>query len=223
MPYRIAPPARSQPGGWLPLAALNLRENPFGECTAQQRAELAVVDLDPARRFLEGTRRAVQFIGDCGRGKSTHLHALRVQLSSARYVYLPEVGRPPRLPDADPLLVDEAQRLSAWRRWRLLRRGSNLVLGTHVDLGKPLRRAGYRVQTIRVAESLTATQIAKIANRRIAAVRLGLDRPIPRLSVAEAARLQRCFGTDVRAMESYLYERIQQYAGVDRGEMQLVD
>jgi hypothetical protein len=47
-----------------PFHALNLWRNPFGELTRSQRAELALVDVDPWRMALEDSRTVLQFIGD---------------------------------------------------------------------------------------------------------------------------------------------------------------
>jgi len=60
----------------LPFAHLNLRRNPFGELDLSQRAALAVVDVDRFVRRLAQPGYAVQFTGDRGRGKTTHLLAI---------------------------------------------------------------------------------------------------------------------------------------------------
>ena len=72
-----SPPAKSPPakspaagssgvGSWLPWAWCNLRRNPFGELTRQERVELAVVDVDSIAARIDGPHCAVQLIGDCG-------------------------------------------------------------------------------------------------------------------------------------------------------------
>ena len=50
----------------------------------------------------------MQFLGDKGQGKTTHLLALERSLPAARYVYLPEDGPQPIIPTQRPLLIDEA-------------------------------------------------------------------------------------------------------------------
>jgi fumarate reductase flavoprotein subunit len=61
----------------LPFAHLNLRFNPFGELDLHLRADVAVVDLADWPKRLAAGRFAIQFLADCGRGKTTHLLALR--------------------------------------------------------------------------------------------------------------------------------------------------
>ncbi len=208
---------------WLPFAAFNLRCNPFGEKTQDDRAALAVVDAQRWVSVATQPQRAIQFIGECGRGKTTHLLALRRILPEAAYVYLPEDGPLPEIPRGRPLMIDEAQRLPCRTRRQVWRRGGALVLGTHVDLSKTLQRYGYRVETIQVERQADPEQLAKIFNRRLEAARLDPTRPVARISREETAILLTRFETDIRAMESYLYERIQQLAGADCGEVRFID
>ena len=42
---------------------------------------------------------AIEFIGDCGRGKSTRLRWLQSRLPQSTYVYLPEDAPVPAIPD----------------------------------------------------------------------------------------------------------------------------
>ena len=60
----------------LAFAHLNLRRNPFGEPLRAERGELAVADRSMLEEWVERLQRpgfAVQFLGGCGRGKTTHL------------------------------------------------------------------------------------------------------------------------------------------------------
>lgn len=216
---------------WHPFAHLNLSANPFGELTPSDRAAAAIVDTQRWRDWLaDGGRRAVQFIGECGRGKTTHLLALASELKGAHYVYLPphplEARRwvpryclasrapLPDFPNADVLVIDEAQRLPRRLRSELLARGLPLVLGTHCNLARPLRSAGYVQQVVSVATSVTAERVHAIMNRRIEQVRIDQG-PVPRISVQQSEQLCQQFGDDVRAMEGYLYEQFQQQANTD--------
>ncbi len=80
-----------------PFARFHLYRNPFGELTRQERAELAVVDLQPLVQWLNAPTRkgqVLQFVGPCGHGKSTHLLALGRELErtlgDCPYVYFPK-------------------------------------------------------------------------------------------------------------------------------------
>lgn len=226
-------PANS-PLAWLPFAHLNLRYNPFGELTGQQRAAAAVVEIDELVDWLRGpegdsesktrppTRRALQFMGDCGRGKTTHLLTLQTQFPGAAYVYLAADQPTPAIPVGDPLLIDEAQRLPWYVRRRVFRRGVPLILGTHLDLATPLGRAGYMVRTIEVSEHLDARRLVAILNRRIEMARL---RPgeLPLVSQQDAERLIGKFGNNIRAIESYLYDQLQNLMRTKNGQVRFVD
>lgn len=206
---------------WLPLAWCNLRRNPFGELTRQERIELAVVKVDAIMARLPTSRHAVQLIGDCGRGKTTRMLVLAASLPDASYVYLPEDEPCPGIPEGSPLLIDEAQRLPRRVRRTVFDTGLPLVLATHTDLRRPLKRAGYQVHTEEIGGDNDANLIVEVMNRRIDSSRLD-DGPVPRFTTSDAVELLRRFGSDVRGMEGYLYERVQAQV-FSHGEMRFVD
>lgn len=195
----------------LPFAHLNLRRNPFGEPSSRERAALAVVDrelLAPLVRSLAEPGFAVQFTGECGRGKSTHLHALRAHFPDAPYLYFAEGARPPPIPRAPVLFLDETQRLPWRTRRRVFRRGVTLAIGTHRDHSGELARAGLRFETVRL-DGFTPVRVHRIIERRIEWARRAPG-PVPWLGLDGVARLSDRFGGDLRAMESHLYDVFQQ-------------
>ncbi|MEM1069520.1 MAG: hypothetical protein AAGI63_11540 [Planctomycetota bacterium] len=193
---------------WLPWAGVNLRRNPFGELSPEERAELAVVDVEPILARLSEQRVAVQFIGACGRGKTTRMLALLKHLPNASYTYLPEDAACPAIAMGDPILIDEAQRLPRYVRRRIWSSGISLVLSTHRDLRRSLRRSGYRVTTMRIGNGNTPSHVCQLLNRRIDASRLHTG-SVPSLTLRAAECLVSRFGSDIRAMEHHLYEQLQ--------------
>lgn len=191
----------------LPFSHLNLRFNPFGEIPLEHRAELALVDIESIVGQLSDRRAAFQFIGDKGRGKTTHLLALKARFLHAAYVHIPEDEKPP-IPVGDPLMIDEAQRLSRWTRCRVFRCNAPLVLGTHEDYSVELRRAGREVTTIEVGGQLDANRLQQLLERRIEFARRG-EGSVPRVTRKAIDHLLLKFGNDVRAMEGRLYEVFQ--------------
>ncbi|QDT61679.1 hypothetical protein SV7mr_42180 [Stieleria bergensis] len=225
----------------------NLKTNPFGELTRQERSDLAVVSVQPmidvlcdqaetqrnipddnlssGSTSLSATlqpRRAYQLIGRCGRGKSSHLLAMWGQFPSAAYVYLPQWQPCPVIPEAPLLIIDEAQRLPFKVRRKLFSSGIPLLLATHRNLTPWLRYYGYRSVTQRVGATISADKIQAIFNRRIEASRRLPDQPVPHLSTHDAAMLIQRFGTNIRSMENYLYEIVQQQVN-DHGQMRFID
>jgi hypothetical protein len=208
-------------GHWLPWARWNLRRNPFGELTRDERADVAVVDVGAIARGVAGPHHAVQLIGGCGRGKTTRMLTLARQLAGASYVYLPEDGPCPAIAEGDPILIDEAQRLPRAAARLIFARGLPLVLATHRDLSRRLRRFGYAVSTERIGDGNTPELICELLNRRIEASRLGAG-PVPLVSLTDARGLFRRFGSDIRGIEDYLYDRVQTQV-VDDGQMRFID
>jgi len=193
-----------------PYSIHNLSRNPFGELTRAERADLAVVeDMDQWLARLADPRAALQFVGDCGFGKSTHLLALEGRLPGAAYVYYPEFGPRPPLPRQRPVLVDEADRMGWRQHWRLLRGDGPIVIGSHVDYSWRLRQAGFRVTTVNVEQPMAAALAAKILNRRIEASRLRPGLPVPVVDEEFADQLLRQFGWNLRRIEHFLYEQFQ--------------
>ncbi len=204
------PARRVRPG--LPYAHLNLRCNPFGELDFEQRAELAVVELGPLAARLRRPGQAVQFLGDRGRGKTTHLLALQRLLPEAAYRHFADGAPPLVLPEAPILLLDETQRMPLRMRRRVFRPPVSLALGSHTDHAPALRKAGYAVETWQVA-CHDAAQLARIFARRIAWARRGPG-PLPNVPDRSVARLQAQYGDALRAMEHHLYEALQRMEDV---------
>ena len=192
----------------LPFAHLNLRYNPFGELPLEARPALAILDPEPYLELLSQPRAALQFMGERGRGKTTHLLTLRA-LEPGPYLHLPEEGPLPEVPLREPLLyLDETQRLPRRVRKALYRGPSRLVLGAHEDHADELRRAGRPVTTVLVGASLTPERLALILERRIEAARRAPG-PVPEVPLASLESLLSRFGDDLRAIEHHLYERVQ--------------
>ena len=212
-PQRAAPgrqPA-TPPSDARAYAHLNLTRNPFGEASTAERAALAVVDAEHLSDLTEHLARpgfAVQIVGDCGRGKTTHLLALRQAFPEAPWVRV-DPGVRARIPSGTPLFLDEAQYLSLWRRRRLYRlRERSLALGTHFDLREELERAGYEVHTIVPAANASVERLEAMFRARIAWARRAPG-PLPVVPRSTIETLVTLFGDDVRAMEGALYEALQ--------------
>ncbi len=201
-----------------PFEHLNLRRNPFGEIPLDERPALAIVDVKPLLKLLWPSPVAIQFIGEAGRGKTTHLLALRVHFPHAPYVHLPEDEPLPLIPRAPVLFIDETQRLSPWRRRRLFRQAEILVMGTHEDHSRELRRAGIRYHCFRVG-GLSSERLSAIIRQRIEAARRGPG-PVPTLGGSSGQALLACYKDDLRAIEHDLYELFQKIDGV--GEITIV-
>lgn len=191
----------------LPYAHLNLRYNPFGDLDRKQIAKLAVADVAGFVRKLKQPGFAVQFIGDKGRGKTTHLLAIHRCFPNAPYIHINE-GERPEIPEGHPLFIDEIQRLSRFRRNRIFHRPVSFVLGTHIDYSEELTKAGMAVETVRPENSAREFRLFSIFGRRIERARRSPG-PVPRIRPPEIRKLMKRFGNDIRGMENYLYDVFQ--------------
>lgn len=197
----------------LPFFHLNLRRNPFGELTAAERTKLAMVESDDALQHLTSPRSVIQVVGERGYGKTTHLLALAAQYAESAYVHIPE-GQRVTIPDkGEPLLVDEAQRMTYRQRWQTFRSQRRLILGTHEDFEQSLRRAGRHVLTIAADERTDAARVQLVLNARIEFSRRDAG-PIPRVSATTAAKLFQQFRSDLRGIEHSMYLTFQQLRNI---------
>jgi len=196
---------------------LNLRFNPFGEIERSDRTALAVVDIDETVERLERGGFAVQFLGGRGRGKTTHLLAIQASFPDAPYLHIAEGQRAtslPQTPPGMPIFLDELQRLPRKLRSRLFDGRRPLALGTHRNYARHLARAGYDVQTVRLARRLDPAALAEILRRRIEHARRDAASPVPVISDETIADLLWRHGDHVRGIEHELYERFQDLKGL---------
>jgi hypothetical protein len=186
---------------------LNLRRNPFGELTRQEWQAVAVCDAEAlAAALTPGT--AVQVVARCGRGKTTHLLAIGRCRPEARYVRPDTDGVPEG--SWDVLLLDEADRLWPWTRWRLLRSARAVALAVHGDRTWELRALGFRVVTVRPI--VDAERLSALIERRVEVARRAPG-AVPRVPMPSVRALLDRHGDDVRAVVTDLYERFQRLPG----------
>lgn len=198
-----------------PFAHLNLRRNPFGEVPVDERPQLAVADVDEwIEQVQDGT--VVEFVGESGRGKSTHMRLMAHRLPEAVYVHVYEDQPPPEIPDRPVLCVDEAQFLPARMRRDLYWSDANLALGTHVSLAGEIEAAGRTVETVSLGgRTVDANFVRRVMEKRIEWARRD-DGEVPHLSDAAIEWLLEHYEDNLRAMEHHLYEVFQNLDTVRR-------
>ncbi len=200
----------------LAFSHLNLCFNPFGELGAEQRQQLAVVNLLSFEKTLRIKSTAIQFYADHGRGKTTHLLALHKMYSDAQYIKL-YAGSQCDIRPRKILFVDSIENISKRQRLRLYKNTDSIAITSHVDLSRELASAGFRVFNNKV--SATDNNILlEIFNRRIAYARRNAG-DIPVLDMQIIDQLKQLYGDDVRKMEADLYERFQIMQGVESVKM----
>jgi len=217
----------------LPFVHLNLRWNPFGEVPIEERGRLAVLDIEHFVPRLAKPGFAVEFVGDCGRGKSTRLRYLWDHFEDAPFMRVAELpqtgffrnrfsksalpihGKLPKevLATSWPLLfLDEAQFLSRRQRRRLLKPTSSFAVATHESLAADFERAGLAYESVEVA-GISVELVDGIIKRRLEWARRAPG-PLPRVSLAVIEGLVARHGDDIRGIERHLYEVFQKLTEV---------
>ncbi len=185
-------------------ATLNLRWNPFSEPNQDERAALAV-DIP---NFFLTPKQAIVFLGQKGRGKTTHLLALHQKIPNTPYVHLPEFGKHPRIPRAKIVFLDEAQRIPHLIRWFIWQRAKTWVIASHEDHTRELERAGFKVLLIALT-GLSLDKLEAMIEKRLEWARRS-DGDIPRIPKAKLMQLLELYGDDLRTIEGVLYDEYEQ-------------
>lgn len=196
---------------------LNLKYNPFGELTPDERARLAVTNVADFVERLSHSGFALQIMGEQGRGKTSHLLALKRHFPDAAYIYYPEAGPRPVVPQSPILFLDETQRFSQAERLALFKRKAALVIATHQDHIAEFNRVGLEHHTIHL-KGISAQRLHLILEKRLEAARR-TQGAIPYFEDDGVQTLIAQFGDDLRSMEDYLYDIFQHLK--DRGAVRL--
>lgn len=211
-------PSFTLPSLTLPFAHLNLRFNPFGELDIDDRARAAVIDYQQwIDTFLKTPNFILQFSGDCGRGKSTHLHGLKMHLQEhfpdVSYSYFAEDEIVRSLPNkASLLILDETQRIPKRLRQKLWKRNCGLILGTHEDHSQEFVKHGRVFEHV-LLEGITEDKLRQVLEGRLELARrtsnTSILNPIPYFTDNTLKKLIETFGDDIRAIEHHLYDVFQ--------------
>ena len=137
----------------LPYRHLNLCRNPFGVPLERERPALAIANVCHWADQLQNARVAIQLIGDHGRGKSSHLFALKNELETRTNTQVPYIRLRDthRIPAAPIVLLDEGARLPI-RPWWRLRHIRSLALSTHRNMRALVFAFGFFVTTIQIQQ-----------------------------------------------------------------------
>lgn len=191
----------------LAFQQLNLRWNPFSEPEPEDIPRLAVVEVESFVERLKRPGFAVQYLGEAGRGKSTHLMALHEYFPDMPYQRFPENTKVPPIPHAAVLFLDETQRLPPRLRQQIFARRVSFAIGTHEDHSAELAGAGVETVSIRL-QGLAPEHLAQIVQRRIEWARRGPG-PLPGVSAETIARLIEQHGDDLASILGCLYGQFQ--------------
>ncbi len=191
----------------LAFAYLNLCWNPFGDADLEDIPQLAVAQVEQYISHVQQPGFALQFLGQPGRGKTTHLLALRQYFPQAPYLHFAENAAIPEIPCAPLLFLDETQRLSRSLRKQIFNRKVSYVIGTHLDHSFEFRQAGLEYESVHLSD-ITTAQLNMIIQRRLEWARRGPG-PVPTIPESEIAWLIHKYGDNLAAILARLYDEFQ--------------
>jgi chromosomal replication initiation ATPase DnaA len=154
----------------------------------------------------------LQILGDKGHGKTTTLLALteRFKQQGRRVTYehleVEADHFTTALEGLDGFVLDEAQRLTAGERQRLLRAGlGRLVLAGHEDLTPLFTKFNLALTTVRF-DTTTLAHLRAVVARRLEFFAMPEANGWVTVSAEALTYLYKTFGADVRRSEQALYE-----------------
>ena len=203
------------------FAPLGLRWNPFGSVQEGELASLSLSDV-PLEPLIEKLSRppsegrfAVEFVGPCGHGKSTHLELLHAHFRAMPMTMLRPEERIPPIPHARIVFLDESQLLSRWQRWRLFRRPSHFVLGTHQSHVAELGASDIDVlhhEVGRLATDAFWTRVTAFIERRLSWASRPGDADPPQVPPRILEDIIARQGQHLRGIQDELYDHYQALA-----------
>lgn len=198
----------------LSFASLNLRFNPFGELTQNQRFHLFQGSGSQLISHFKKENTAVQIFGPSGSGKTSHLITLMGEFPDVPFFLVKEeVISPIKL--SHRLIIDEFQFLSRKQRKEIFKNTTSIVFSTHIDYSREAKRAGFHVIEMFPALKHSPKRLMEIFSARIEYARRGPGL-VPELSAEIVNTLMEKHGTNIRNMEFELYELFQRLEGKKR-------
>lgn len=198
------------------LPRLGLSSNPFRTLSQPEWGEIAFLTPD-IHRLVQQEHAHLQLLGKMGRGKTTTLlgieNLLENQGQSVMYEYLPISQRrfKTNLQIQHPaiFLLDEAQRLWHYEKWRLLRffqkrPRKRLIFSSHADLSGWFRSRGLPLLTYEV-DNLPMSSLGELLHKRLHYFLIDKNASV-KFTDDAITYLEAIFGSNRRQMEQFLYE-----------------
>ncbi len=195
---------------------LGLNSNPFRTLSRTEWGEIAFLTPE-IQRLVEQENTHLQLLGNLGRGKTTTLLGigalLEEQSQSVIYEYLAIGQRRFKTNLAtqhpDVFLLDEAQRLWHYEKWRLLQSVQKytqmrLIFSSHVDLSGWFKQRNLPLVPYHV-DHLPTVSLGELLNKRLEYFLTAKSSPLNFTDDA-MAYLEKTFGSNRRQMEQFLYE-----------------
>ncbi len=198
----------------LPYAHFNLRRNPFGKMTREEKNRLVVLrmDLSPFIERLKEPGYAVQFLKEGARNKTTHLLVMRRHFPDSPYIRLFEGEPAPAIPNDPVLFIDWMHVLSRRERAEVLKRPASFGIVSHQNHGREFKRAGLDYDLVKLPR-YTLPKMMEQVERRLNWARRDQDKPIPRVTEATVAELMAETRDDTVVFDR-LYDLFEELTGV---------
>lgn len=194
-----------------PFAHLNLMFNPFGSLTNAEVSKLIVpvLNLEDLATFLNTHQNvAIQFFGDKGRGKTTHLIALHKIFPNAPIIFLERNKAKPTIPQSKIVFVDGVHKLWFWRRWKLWKQPQSIIFTSHFDYKKEFKNHKSNFLSFEI-KNWDLSHLHQILTNRIEMATENIEHSVPRISLETLEKLHQKYGDNFRGIIFELYDIFQ--------------
>ena len=201
---------------------LGLTSNPFRTLSRKEWGQIAFFTPEIAR-LVHQEHAHLQLIGNMGRGKTTTLMGIQARCEAQGQVVIYEylaMGQRrfkaefiQKFPDV--FLLDEAQRLWQYEKFRLLKicqknPTMRLIFSSHADLSGWFQHRNLPLITYDV-DTLPTQSLADLLNKRLQFFQT-VNPAALAFSTDAILYLEELFGSDRRRMEQFLYEVFELYS-----------
>lgn len=180
--------------------------NPFGGLTATEIKRLIVPKFDLeelATSIANNEFDVIEFVGDYGRGKTTHLIALHQYLKKAPFHFLTKANPQIQVEDQPIVFIDSIGHVPFFKRIQLWKnKKTRFVYTTHHSRKMELNLFKRKIKSY-YFKGLEAPVLQEIIRKRLALVNLE-DEEI----IQEIPNLLKDYGDDVRGIMIHLYEKL---------------
>lgn len=186
--------------------------NPFGGLSDAELEEVVVPKFELAdlmKLILNGQPKIVEFVGNKGRGKTTHLKLLQQKLSQYPLFLLNSKPNFAEVFNNESaiIFIDSIHHFNLFQRIKLFRLKKTIILTTHS--GRFLEYKLARKQHFRFDfKGIEVTVLKTILKNRMQ-VASGNTETYFEIKEEELADLIKKFGDDYRAILNYLYDEFQ--------------
>lgn len=193
-------------------AYLNLKYNPFSYLNDEELFSITSdrINLEKLVTKISTCKSCfVEFYGNKGRGKSTHLQLLHYKyFPEATFYKLKKTKTYAIKPIKNMLIIDSFQLLSLKNKLNLLQKQKQLIITSHYSHRFLSSKRGLNDSINFSKLDLKVNDLEKIIATRMELARLNKEKPIPKITQTFIGKLLKTHKNNLRQIQAELYQQL---------------